>query len=259
MTYEQMEAKTNKALEKARKTVDFFNSATDMDVKDNLRENMKHNLNCLYMKYDKKTDQFIINDILPKLELYNYQVNQWVYKNGLSVAKSYEENGIETSIQEYIKNEDKISTKKQSFKEAFLQYADIASNAPHSPVLLFLEQQQPLIKEAYYKLGVERVRNLRYTKKSIEAALSCLGDKKTKEQKVAQLMVHFIPKAMTITVANALEKLSQAYNEAGIAKTPKSKDLHQWFDCSDPYPKRINGKPTKVVDIYRSKIIFYTK
>lgn len=256
MTYEQMEAKTNKTLEKARKTVDFFNSATDVDVKDNLRENLKHKLNKLYMKYDKENDQFVINDILPKLELYNYQVNQWIYKNGLSIAKSYEENGIDTSVQPYIKNKDKISTKKLSFKDAFLLYADIIAHDPHAPALLLLEEQQPLIRPAYHNLGVKRVRNLRYTKKSIEAALNCLDDEKTKEQKVAQLIVEFIPKATTITVSNALDKLSQAYNEADIVKTPKSTDLHKWFDCSDPYPKRINGKPTKVVDIYRSKIVF---
>lgn len=258
MTYEQMEAKTNKALEKARKTVDFFNSATDEDVKDNLRKNLKHKLNKLYMKYDKENDQFIINDILPKLELYNYQVNKWVYRNGLSVAKSYEENGIETTVEDYLKSEDKISTQKQSFKEAFNQYADIIVQNPHAPALVLLEQQQPLIREAYYKLGVERVRNLRYTKKSIEAALSCLDEEITKEQKLAKLMVKLIPAGATITVANALDKMSQAYNEVGIKRTPKSKDLHQWFDCSDPVSKRIDGKVKKVVDIYRSKIIFRT-
>ena len=52
--------------------------------------------------------------------------------------------------------------------------------------------------------------------------------------------------------------MGQAYNVFGIMKKPKSKELHLWFDCSDPYSKRINGKPTKVVDIYRSKIIFGT-
>ena len=140
-----------------------------------------------------------------------------------------------------------------------MYYARIMSKDPHSPALMLLEEQHPLIRPAYHNLGVERVRNLRYTKKSIKAALSCLDEEKTKEQKVAQLIVEFIPKATTITVSNALDKLSQAYNEAGITKTPKSTDLHKWFDCSDPYPKRINGKPTKVVDIYRSKIIFGAK
>lgn len=258
MTYEQMEAKTKEALKTAQETVELFNSATNKRVKDNLRDNLKHDLNSLYMKYDKTHDQFEINDILPKLELYNYQVNQWVYKNGLSVAKNYEENGIKTTVEDYLKSEDKISTKRQSFKEAFNQYADIVAVNPHAPALVLLEQQQPLIREAYHKLGVERVRNLRYTKKSIEAALSCLDEEKTKEQKVALLIVKLIPSGESITIEQALDKISLAYNEVGITKIPKSKDLHQWFDCSDPVSRRIDGKVKKVVDIYRSKIVFRT-
>ena len=133
------------------------------------------------------------------------------------------------------------------------------SEDPNSPALSLLEEQQPLVRPAYHNLGVERVRNLRYIKKSVEAALSCLDDDKTKEQKLAQLIVRLIPTATTITVSNALDKLSQAYSEIGISRQPKSKDLHQWFDCSPPYTKRIDGKVKKVVDIYRSKFIFEPK
>ena len=120
MTYEQMEAKTNKALEKAQKTVDFFNSATDKDVKDTIRENLMQNLNRWYMSYDSINDKFILNDMLPKLELYNFQVNEVVYKSGLSIKKSCEDNGIETISAEYVRADDTISTKKLSFKDAFL-------------------------------------------------------------------------------------------------------------------------------------------
>lgn len=120
MTYEQMEEKTNAALEKARKTVEFFNSATDKDVKDNLRDNLKQNLNKWYMSYDSINDKFILNDILPKLELYNFQVNEVVYKSGLSIKKNCEDNGIETITTDYVRADDTISTKKLSFKDAFL-------------------------------------------------------------------------------------------------------------------------------------------
>ena len=259
MTYEQMEAKTNSALETAQKTVEFFNSAKDKEVKENLRANLMQNLNKWYMSYDHIKDQFILNDILPKLELYNYLVNQRIYRDGISVSKGYKENGIETFVEDYLKVEDSISTKKLSFKEAFLRYAKIMSEDAHSPALLLLEEQQPLIRAAFHNLGVARVKNLRYIKKSVEAALSCLDEDKTKEQKLAQLIVRLIPTTTTITVANALDKMSQAYNEIGINRKPKSKELHQWFDCSDPYSKRMDGKPTKVVDIYRSKLIFELK
>ena len=120
MTYKEMEAKTNEALDTARETIDLFNSATDKDVKDNIRENLKQNLNKWYMSYDSINDKFILNDMLPKLELYNFQVNEVVYKSGLSIKKSFEDNGIETISAEYVRADDTISTKKLSFKDAFL-------------------------------------------------------------------------------------------------------------------------------------------
>lgn len=261
MTYEQMKAKTEDDIKKAYDTVKLFND-TSKALKDNLRDKIKHDLNSLYIKYDKKKDEFAINDILPKLELYNFKVNQIVYRTGVSIRKDYADNNIEAKYRYKAAKEFEESEfpeiKKIDFKEAFLQYAKIMSENPHSPALILLEQQQPLIREAYHKLGVERVRNLRYTKKSIEAALSCLEDDKTKEQKLALLMVNLIPNATTITVANAIDKMNQAYNETEISRKPKTKDLHQWFDCSDPHCKRIDGKTTKVVDIYRSKIVFGT-
>ena len=262
MTYEQMKAKTDYDIKKACDTVKFFNDAPKA-LKENLRDKIKRDLNSLYIKYDKQRDKFCVNDILPKLELYNFKVNQIVYRTGVSIKKEYEDNNIDAKYHfEPAKETEDTElpvVKKIDFKEAFLRYARIMSKDPHSPALMLLEEQQPLIRPAYHNLGVERVRNLRYIKKSIEAALSCLDDDKTKDQKLAQLMVKLIPTATTITVANALDKMSQAYNEIGISRKPKSKDLHQWFDSSDPYSKRIDGKPTKVVDIYRSKLIFEPK
>ena len=203
MTYEQMKAMTDEALQTAQDTVELFNSTKNKRVKDNLRDKLKHDLNSLYMKYDKDHDQFIINDILPKLELYNYQVNQLIYKSGLSVAKGYDDNGIETVRPDYVALDDTISSKKQSFKDAFLQYAAIVAHQPHVPALIFIEQQQPLVKVAYEKLGVEKVRSLRYVKKSVEAALKWLDENKVTKQNLARMMVDLIPVGTTITVSHA--------------------------------------------------------
>lgn len=205
MTYEQMKAKTEASIKTAFETVDFFNHAPTKAIKDNLRENLKHDLNSLYMKYDKQGDEFIINDILPKLELYNFQVNQEIYKNGASVAKAYKENGTDIKVDDYKKLDTKIdlSDKKISFKNAFLQYTELINSNPHAPALLFLEQLQPLVKVAYEKLGVKKVRSLRYVKKSVEAALNSLDEDKDLEQRLARMMVDLIPTGTTITVAYA--------------------------------------------------------
>ena len=205
MTYEQMEAKTEASIRTAYETVEYFNRAPTKAIKDNLRENLKHDLNSLYMKYDKGNDEFTINDILPKLELYNFQINQEIYKNGASVAKAYKDNGTEVKQDDYKKLETKtdLTDKKISFRDAFLQYAELIKSHPHAPALLFLEQLQPLVKVAYEKLGVKKVRSLKYVKKSIEAALNSLDEEKTTEQKLAMMMVGLIPTGTTITVAYA--------------------------------------------------------
>jgi hypothetical protein len=74
VSYDEMVRQTEMELQKARETVNFFNKA-DNRVKENLRDKLKNNMNGLYMSYDQNSDLFAINDILPKLELYNYQVN----------------------------------------------------------------------------------------------------------------------------------------------------------------------------------------
>ena len=213
MTYEQMEAKTKEALETAQETVELFNSTTNKRVKDNLRNNLKHDLNSLYMKYDKQNDEFIINDILPKLELYNFQINQEIYKNGASVAKAYTENDTIVNQDDYKRLETPVNhtDKKISFKDAFLQYADLIKSYPHAPALEFLVQIQPLIKVAYEKLGVEKVRSLRYVKKSVEAVIKSFETGKDIEQKLAIMMVQLIPVGTAITVARANELMEQAY------------------------------------------------
>lgn len=75
MSFEDMKAITEKALLDTKDTVTFFNEAS-ANVKDNLRNKLKNSLNTLYMSYDSSEDKFVVNDTLPKLELYNFQINQ---------------------------------------------------------------------------------------------------------------------------------------------------------------------------------------
>ena len=59
-----------------------------------------------------------------------------------------------------------------------------------------------------------------------------------------------------ITVARANQIIADAYTNVGVKRIAKAKDLHKWFECSDPISKRVNGKIVKAVDIYRAKYIF---
>ena len=82
-----------------------------------------------------------------------------------------------------------FSAKKESFKELFIKYADLMTNHPYSPSISTMEKNEPLLREAYMKLGKDIVKSLRYTKKSIQDALISLGNTEDAEQKVARIMV----------------------------------------------------------------------
>lgn len=140
VSFEEMKEITEQSLSKARDTIDYFNDAP-ANVKDHLRDNIRHDLNSLYMSYDKANDRFELNDRLPKLELYNYMVNQEIYKNGLSLAQTYNDNGIETTNYKYQKVTENLnfSAKKPTFKDLFLKYADLMKNYPFSPSIMTME------------------------------------------------------------------------------------------------------------------------
>lgn len=149
-----------------------------------------------------------------------------------------------------------FSAKRQTFKELFIKYADLMTNHPYAPSITTMEKNEPLLREAYIKLGSDRVKSLRYTKKSIQDALICLGNTEDAEQKIARIIVKNIPIGEPIKVAKANQIIADAYTTVGIKHTAKAKDLHKWFECSDPISKRVNGKVVKAVDIYKAKYIF---
>ena len=60
-------------------------------------------------------------------------------------------------------------------------------------------------------MGVDKVRSLRYVKKSVEAAIESLESDKDNEQKLAIMMVRLIPVGTAITVARANELMEQSY------------------------------------------------
>ena len=88
---------------------------------------------------------------------------------------------------------------------------------------------------------------MRYIKKSVENALTSLENDKTTEQKLAKMITNSIETPTSITVAKANSIIDEAYQQLGIKHKAKAKELHKWFECSDPLSKRIDGKVTKIV------------
>ena len=202
--------------------------------------------------------KYFINDMLIKLDLYTYKLEQSIYKNGISIMKNYNINGIATTTPEYDRLDGTISTKakKISFKDAFLRYVELQSSrfTLTNEEADYLVMVQPLIVDAYYKLGADRVRNLKYVKKAVEDALVNLDADKSNENKIAKLLQSRIEIGFNST-ADLQAAIASAYSTVGVERKVKASDIEKYFDAKS-CTKRLDGKVTRGYEVYRSKIVF---
>lgn len=255
VTYEEMIERTNKEIAETEATVNLFNNADEL-AKNHLRRVTLNRINDFYMSYDANTDTFSVNDLLPKLELYNYHLNQVIYNKGLSLVKAYNQNGILTTDVFYERIDDTMSKagKKISFKDAFLRYAELVHNMVMTTEVDTLAEIQPLIVPAYHRLGIDKVKKLRYVKSAVEDALNSLDADKNKDTKIAMILSKKVSIGFNKS-ADLKNLITEAYKTVGCTDKVKASSIDRWFEC-DPTSKRIDGKVSKGYIIYRPKMIF---
>lgn len=249
-SYEEILKRTNEEIESVSALIEVVNNNPALKV------GAEKSLNKDFIKKDD-TGKYYLNDMLVKLDLFTIKLEQSIYKNGISIVKNYNKNGIVTTAPEYEKLEGTIkgATKKLSFKEAFLLYASLSKN----PFSLEDERKhlatvQPLIVDAYNKLGEDKVKNLRYTKKAVEAALLNLDADNSNEYKIAKVLSNSIAVGF-ISIADLKKELANTYKNLEIDKKVKSSDIEKYFDCK-PTAKRVDGKVTKGYEVFRMKFTF---
>lgn len=248
ISYEDMVSLVNKRLAGTKKLIDLAN--TDEEA------NIAAIFNDDYVDQDED-GKYHLNDTLIKLELFNYSINQQIYKNGISISKAYTDNNVdvfEAPEDEEIKNELTKAGTKITFKEAFLKYAEIKNNPYDMTDTSYLEKIQPLIVSAYKQLGEKTVRELKYIKKNVEAALLSIDETKNKNNKVAKLLKSEI--STGFISRNDLKNIfTRLYDRLGITDTAKATIIEKYYECKQT-SRRIEGELVKGYEIYRSRFIF---
>ena len=212
-------------------------------------------LNSAYAVCDKEGNYFL-NDMLVKLDLYNFKLEKVIYNDGIALRKEHNANGNMTTELEYERLNETMNKagKKLSFKDAFLRYTELLQNMVITPETDEIVRVQPLVVPAYHKLGTDKVRSLRYIKTAIEKALISLESDKNRDTKIVQILSKQI-KTGFFSNADIKSWIREAYDILGITDKVKATDLDRWFDCK-PVAKWIDSKTVKGYEIYRPKIVF---
>ena len=242
ISYNEMVELVNEKIKGANQILNLINTDSSANL---VAEKL---LNDSYITKDE-AGLYYLNDTLIKLELFNYSVNQQIYKNGISISKAYSKAGAElyeTETTELENNIAKVSSR-ITFKEAFLKYVEIKRSKFSFNDTSALTAAQPLIVPAYSKLGESRVKSLKYIKKNVEAALLNLDKEKSIDNKIARLLKDEISTGF-ISCNEVVTILDRIYSRLCIKEIAKSTAIEKYYDCK-AVSRRIDGVKVKGYEI----------
>lgn len=189
--------------------------------------------------YVVKEDIFTFDSNLLKIDLFNFRCTHYIYS--LNINSEYTKNGfevfndIDTVSDKLLKNPSRRTT----FKEAILEYDSLVSNKYNLKRLDTLIAKYPYIKEAYDKLGMNRIKELNY--KGIKKELIKIAPIK-ESIKITKLLN--IKIGDFITGKEIKSTLETIYSELGITTKPTLNTFKE-FAILESKIKKINGKTTK--------------
>lgn len=169
-SYENIEQQVQLNMDAATERVDELNSSklSPNAIKQQIKEIEKLGNNS-YLKW--VDDKWEANDMIGKLQLYNFIINDVIYQSGKSLKEAYKSTEIATtSILWEIAPSPFI--KQLTFRESLKIYCNAKEkdSMADTPELQDIEARYPIIKMGYSSLGIRKMRKLR-TKTAIEEEL----------------------------------------------------------------------------------------
>lgn len=144
-----------------------------------------------------------------------------------------------------------------NFKDIYTRYSEIRREKP----IMFntdweielSEAIYPFIRDAYTKLGDQKVKALKYRVGAIQDALTAMSRLDT-DLKIVEMADRRFPKQTPIPVKKIKEELQKIYDTLGISRRAKATDMEQWYDTST-MSRKIEGKTVSCMTIIRSRFI----
>ena len=246
-TEEEFEKKVHHGISEAEKDILEFNG---------LRQESTHRQNAI----EKNDNPFLLVDgdqlCLNENAWYNEMHNFSTMKKTYYVSKDGTESTIVDGTTNYngldydyvkenrieIKGLNKVKLgRKPSFKDLCIDCIEVFEgklDIIRSAKIVSIERDFPLIHEAYYKLGAEKMKALTYRKKAIEDALLVSSNGASINYKIVKLLD--LKEGQRYSRKEVKVALEKTYLKLGINKRAKSTDLDRWFEYKLKY-KKVNG------------------
>ena len=212
-----------------------------------------------------------LDENLMNLDIVNFKITNCLYQHKV-LQDEYKRYGFNTTDEKRVIYTDKLAENpkaKISFKDLFNEYVSLRSQVfYYYPIgneaerMILIEREKPLIKEAFEKLGAEKVKEMSYHVGNIKRALISLQTDISTDTKIMKCLKDYgVTEGTTLPIQDFKLMLQDIYtclglkNSYGKIKTAKATDLEKWFEIKKTTPK-MKGKTTDCITIIKNKLIY---
>ena len=214
LTYNEFKKETEKGIKEAKDLLQEFST---------LSEKARNSIKSVDQPYIfKKNSDFMYDENLVKIDLYNYKVTKCLYKLRVNLHDSYKTNGFD--VKEYkslIKNDFKVTN---VFKEVVIE-----CKKQDEDYLKWAFSKYPFLEIAIIHLGFDKMEELDYNKSHIERYASKYFSV-SEINKISLQLDTYYELAIGVFVSNnrIKEILDEIYKTLDIIKTAKASDINQY-------------------------------
>ena len=268
ITLEEFKESTTKDLDKWEHWINTTNNMEESDKEINLdmfEKAYKAGFDNKYIR--KEGNHLVINRNLIKVDIMNFKISKHLYKSRIVLGDEYQKNNLKVNETLQVLYTDKLASNpkaKISFKDLFDEYATIREANKGLICIIgnpedrqhLIEQEKPLIKQAYEELGIDRVKALKYNITNIKRELLKRDTDISMDYKILKCLSDSgIGEGDTIPSKELKAILQEIYTSLGRRIKAKATDIKEWFDTKKTSPK-INGKSTECYTLIRHKLIY---
>ena len=272
VTYNEFKEQSEKQIQE---TKDWINDVNNMETKNRnttirlIEKGNKAGLNEMYIQ--KVDDKLYLDENLVKLDIVNFKITHHLYSTRVTISEEYQKYGFNVMDAERIIYTDTLLAKPNariSFEKLFTEYAQLKNDAPLFSIgniderIRLIEQEKPMVKEAYEILGEGKVRELKYNSTNLKRAILKQSTDKSIDSKIVKCLTDMGARTGSTRPTKEWKMiLQQLYEDLGIydgynkIKRAKATDLMEWFEVKK-VTRRINNKSTDVIVIIKERFIY---
>lgn len=179
-------------------------------------------------------NKLVVDKNLANIDIVNFKICHQIYATYITLTKELRQYDYKIVVQSYDYIREKLEKQPSAripFKDLFNEYSRLKSQTESFFVVDSLAQQRavierrnPLVKQAYEQLGIEKVKALKYHVGNIRREL-VKGLKKGSDYKIVKMIDMKFQKQEPIPKSQIKEDLQAIYDSLGLKQIAKATDL----------------------------------